>query len=90
MHFHQVIAIAVMVALALVIDTTIKLFRYRRRAKIAQEPWRMRDVQILRKPEQFEPDEVKLARRHWIACVAMLAMILLFLALRPDVIPVNA
>lgn len=88
MQFHQIVALAVMVALGFLIDTTIKLFRYRRRAKIAQEPWRMRDIQILRKPEAFEVDEVRLARRHWIACALMLGMFLLFLFVRPAVIPV--
>lgn len=86
MQFHQIVSIGVMIALAFVIDTTVKLFRYRRRAKISQEPWRMRDIQILRKPDQFPADEVNLARRHWIACAAMLGLILLFLAVRPDVI----
>ena len=88
MQFHQIVALSVMLALGFLIDTTIKLFRYRRRAKIAQEPWRMRDIQILRKPEAFEAEEVKLARRHWISCALMLGMILLFLFVRPAVIPV--
>jgi len=88
MQFHQIVALAVMLSLGFLIDTTVKLFRYRRRAKIAQEPWRMRDIQILRKPEAFEAEEVRLARRHWVSCALMLGLILLFLTVRPAVIPV--
>jgi len=88
MQFYQIVALAVMLTLGFLIDTTVKLFRYRRRAKIAQEPWRMRDIQILRRPKTFEAEEVRLARRHWVSCVLMLGLILLFLAVRPAVIPV--
>ena len=88
MQFYQIVALAVMLTLGFLIDTTVKLFRYRRRAKIAQEPWRMRDIQSLRRPKTFEAEEVRLARRHWVSCVLMLGLILLFLAVRPAVIPV--
>ena len=80
MEFHRVVAICIIIALALVIDSGIKLFRYRRRNEIRD---RFRDFHVLRRPSDFPLVEARLTYKCWIASMSTLGLVLLFLATAP-------
>lgn len=84
MEFHQAVAICIVIAMAFVIDSTVKLFRYRRRSQISAMRGPLRDIQILRRPNDFEMEETRLTYKNWLSCAAMLALMILFLLTSPD------
>jgi hypothetical protein len=84
MEFHIVVAIAIIIALALVMDSTLKLFRFRRKNKITQSPLKFRDISILRRPNDFPVEEARLTYKNWISCTVMLILMVLFLYISPD------
>jgi|GEM_PF-1444472 len=81
MSLHQVAAICIVIALAFVVDSTVKLYRFRRKNKITD---RFRDIRILRRPTDFPFEETRLTYRSWISCAATLGFIVLFLILAPE------
>lgn len=83
MEFYQVVAICIVICMAFVIDSTVKLFRYRRRNKIEQSFLKFRDLQILRRPNDFEMQEARLTYKNWISSGAMLVLIITFLVISP-------
>ena len=88
MAFHQIVAICIVVALAFVIDSTVKLFRFRRKNGIRD---RFRDLRIMRRPSDFPLDEARLTYKSWIACIATLGFVLLFLVVAPSGVgPIDA
>lgn len=84
MPFHQIVAICIVIAMAFVIDSTVKLFRYRRRNETSLTRGPLRDIAILRRPNDFPIEETRLTYRNWIACGGMLALMILFLLTSPD------
>ncbi len=80
MQLQNIIAICIVIALAFVIDSTVKLYRYRRRNEISG---RLRDLAILRRPNDFPIQEARLTFKNWIACGAMLVLVALFLLIGP-------
>lgn len=84
MEFHQVIAISIVIALAFVIDSTVKLFRFRRRNKITQAPWQLRDIKILKRPNDYPLEEARLTAKNWISSAVLLGLIVVFLLTSPE------
>jgi hypothetical protein len=84
MEFHIVIAIAIIITMAFVMDSTVKLFRFRRKNKITQSPLKFRDISILRRPNDFPVEEARLTYKNWISCTVMLVLMMLFLYVSPD------
>jgi len=88
MQFHQIVALCIVIALAFVIDSTVKLQRYRRKNEIRGG---LRDFRILRRPNDFPLEETRLAFRNWISCAATLGFVVLYLvAAPPGVGPTDA
>ncbi|MEQ9123289.1 MAG: hypothetical protein RIM80_12070 [Alphaproteobacteria bacterium] len=81
MEFHQIVALCIVIALAFVIDSTVKLQRYRRKNEIRGAA--LRDFRILRRPNEFPLQETRLAFRSWIACAAAVGFVVLYLAAAP-------
>ena len=86
MELYQVVAISVIVAIAFCLDSTVKLYRYRRRNNINQSPLQFRDIKILRRPNDYETEETRLTYRNWISSIAVLALLLLFVKIKPEAI----
>ena len=84
MEFHQVIAISIVIALAFVIDSTVKLFRFRRRNKITQAPWQFRDIKILKRPNDYPLEEARLTAKNWISSAVLFGLIVVFLLTSPE------
>ncbi len=84
MEFYQVVGLSLVIAMAFVVDSTVKLFRYRRRNKDTLEPVPFRDLAILARPSRFTREEARLTYRNWISCAATVVLITLFLALSPE------
>ena len=84
MELHQVIGVSLVLAMAFVVDSTVKLFRFRRRNRDSLKLTRLRDLTILIRPNEFPPEEARLTYRNWIACGAFLALLLIFLAIKPE------
>ena len=84
MEFHHFVAISVLICMAFVVDTTVKLLRYRRRHKDELDGKPFRDLRILRRPNDFPLQEARLTYKNWISCVAMLVTIAIFLFSDPE------
>lgn len=84
MEFYQVVGLSLVIAMAFVADSTVKLFRFRRRNKETLEPVRFRDLAVLKRPSAFPPEEARLTYRNWIACAATIILVATFLALSPE------
>ena len=47
----------------------------------------LRDLSVLRRPRNYDSEEMRLVRTNWIACAALLALVLLMLAVSPEDLP---
>lgn len=83
MELHQAVAICIVIALAFVIDSTVKLYKYRRKNEITNLKGPFRDISILRRPLDFEYEEARLTIRNWLSCAMMLALVVAFLLISP-------
>jgi hypothetical protein len=84
MELYQVVAIAVMIAMGFVVNSTLKLTRFRKKIGVKRTMVDLRDLSVFRQPRNYDSEEVRLVRANWIACAAVLALVLLMLALSPE------
>lgn len=84
MEYHQAIAICVIISLAFVIDSTIKLYKYRAKNKVDHIRGPLRDIAIVRRPAQFPLEESRLVIRNWLSCLAFLGLLVAFHFASPD------
>jgi hypothetical protein len=84
MELYQVVAIAVMIAMGFVVNSTLKLTRFRKKIGVKRTMVDLRDLYVFRQPRNYDSEEVRLVRANWIACAAVLALVLLMLALSPE------
>ncbi len=83
MEFYQIAAIAVMVAMGVVVNSTMKLNNYRKTSGVLKTAINLRDLSVIRQPQDFAVEEVRLVRNSWLACVAAFALVVLMLVLIP-------
>ena len=83
MHIYQLFAIALMIALGLVVHSTVRLNDFRKQRQIERTLINTRDFQVLRQPRKYPEEEVRLVRIHWGACAATLVLALTTFALLP-------
>ena len=84
MEVHQVVGIGILVGLVFVTSSTVRLGRLRRQAGWKRPLFHLRELTVLRRPNHFSPEEVRLVRQNLLASAAVLALVLLFLAVSPD------
>jgi hypothetical protein len=84
MEAYQLVAIAVMIAMGLVVDSTLRLNNLRKNNGVVRPMINLRDLSVITQPQNFDAQEVAYVRRNWIACAALLALVLLMLALIPQ------
>ena len=84
MELYQAVAIAVMIAMGFVVNSTLKLNNLRKKNGVARTMVNLRDLSVFRQPQDFDAEEVQLVRRNWIACGALLALVLLMLVVIPE------
>jgi hypothetical protein len=87
MELYQVVAIAVMIAMGLVVNSTLKLNHLRKKNGVVRTAINLRDLAVFRQPQNFDAQEVYLVRSNWIACATLFALVLLMLAVSPDDLP---
>jgi hypothetical protein len=87
MEPYQVVAIAVMIAMGFVVNSTLKLTRFRKKIGVKRTMVDLRDLSVFRQPRNYDNEEVRLVRANWIACAALLALVLLMLAVSPEDLP---
>ena len=75
MELYEWLAVGVVIAMGLVVHSTVQLNRWRRYMQIPKPMFNYRDFLVLRSPSDFERDEVILVRIHWIACGALLVLL---------------
>lgn len=83
MEFHQAVAICIVISMAFVIDSTVKLYKYRRKNGIHNMQGPLRDMKILRRPLDYDHEEARLTIRNWLSCCMMLALMVVFLIASP-------
>ena len=84
MELHQLLGLAILVGLAFAVSSSVQLGRLRRREGWKPPLFNLRDLSVLRRPGDFSPEEVRLVRRNMLACAAVLALVILFLATSPE------
>ena len=86
MQAYQVVAVAVavMIAMGFVVNSTLKLTRFRKKTGVKRTMVDLRDLSVFRQPDNFDAEEVRLVRSNWIACAALFALVLLMLAVSPE------
>ncbi len=84
MEAYQGVAIAVMIAMGFVVNSTLKLNGLRKKNGVVRTMVNLRDLSVLRQPQNYDTEEVRLVRSNWIACAALLALVLLMLAVSPE------
>ena len=84
MEAYQVVAVAVMIGMGFVVNSTLKLTRFRKKTGVKRTMVDLRDLSVFRQPGNFDVEEVRLVRRNWIACAALFALVLLMLAVSPE------
>lgn len=84
MDYHQAIAICVVISLAFVIDSTIKLYKYRAKNEVDHIRGPLRDIAIVRRPAAFPLEESRLVIRNWLSCFAFLGLLVAFYFASPD------
>jgi hypothetical protein len=84
MEQYQAAAIAVMIAMGFVVNSTLKLTRFRKKIGVKRTMVDLRDLYVFRQPRNYDSEEVRLVRANWIACAAVLALVMLMLALSPE------
>lgn len=73
-----------MIAMGFVVNSTLKLNRFRKKIGVKRTMVDLRDLSVLRQPRNYDNEEVRLVRSNWIACGALLALVLLMLAVSPE------
>jgi hypothetical protein len=84
MEPYQVAALAVMLVMAYVVHATLQLTNFRKKAGVRRAPINLRDLAVFRRPETFEAEEVRLVRKSWLACAALMLLFLLMLGVLPQ------
>jgi len=84
LQLHLVFAICTLVALGFVVDSTVKLYRYRRKNAQTLGKMAFRDFAILRRPNDFAVEEARLTYKNWISSLATLVLIALFAWASPE------
>ena len=84
MEAYQVVAVAVMIAMGFVVNSTLKLTRFRKKTGVKRTMVDLRDLSVFKQPGTFDAEEVRLVRNNWIACAALFALVLLMLAVSPE------
>ena len=87
MEPYQAVALVAMFAMGFVVSSTIKLNRFRKKIGVTRTMFDLRDLSVIRQPQNYDVEEVRLVRKNWIACAATLALILLMLGLSPEDLP---
>ena len=77
MQIHLIFAICTLVSLGVVVDTTVKLFRFRRKNAQTLGKMAFRDFAILRRPNDFPVEETRLTYKNWLSSLATLVLIAL-------------
>ena len=84
MQPYQASAIAVMLVMAYVVHATLQLTNFRKKAGVKRTPVDLRDLAVFRRPKTFDAEEVRLVRKSWLACAALLLLFLLLLSVLPQ------
>ena len=84
MELYQGVAIAVMIALGVVVHTTMKLNGLRKDLKVERTLINVRDLEVMRHPQRYDSEEVRLVRTTWLACATAFALVMLLLAVSPQ------
>ena len=84
MEPYQAVAIAVMIAMGFVVNSTLRLSRFRKKIGVKRTMVDLRDLSVFRQPRDYDVEEVRLVRANWIACAAVFALVLLMLAVSPE------
>ena len=87
MEPYQAVALAVMIAMAFVVNSTLKLNKFRKQIGVRRTMFNWRDLSVIRHPRNYDIEEVRLVRANWIACATLLALVLLMLAVSPEDLP---
>lgn len=84
MEPYQAVALAAMIAMGFVVNSTLKLNKFRKKIGVRRTLFDVRDLSVIRQPRNYDTEEVRLVRTNWIACATTLALVLLMLALSPE------
>ena len=84
MEPYQAVAIAVMIAMGFVVNSTMKLNKYRKKIGVKRTAVNLRDLSVFRQPWNYDAEEARLVRTNWIACATLFALVLLMLAVSPE------
>jgi hypothetical protein len=84
METYQAVAIAVMIAMGFVVNSTLKLNKLRKENGIVWPMINLRDLSVFMQPQDYDAKEVHLVRSNWIACAAVFVLVLLMLAVIPE------
>lgn len=84
MEAYQAVGIGVMVAMGFVVHSTVRLNALRKARKVERHMINVRDWFVLIRPADFDAEEVQWVRTSWIACAALMGLLLLLFALAPD------
>ena len=84
MELYQAIAIGVMVAMGLVVNSTVRLNSLRKKNEVPKTMLNFRDLKVFQNPHRYPIDEVKLVRSNWISCLILLVLVCALLLTVPD------
>ena len=84
MEPYQAVAVAVMIAMGFVVNSTIRLNNLRKKIGVKRTMVNLRDLSVFRQPRNYDNEEVRLVRANWIACAALFALVMLMLAVSPE------
>ena len=87
METYQLVALAVMVGMGFVVHTTVALNGLRKRMGVPKQMFNFRDLRVLRRPDEFEEEEVRAVRTNWAARGALFVLVLLLIATVPPDLP---
>ena len=87
MEPYKAVAIAVMIAMGFVVNSTLKLNRFRKKIGVKRTMVDLRDLSVFRQPRNYDAEEVRLVRANWITCAALLALVILMLGVIPEDLP---
>ncbi len=84
MEPYQAVAVAVMIAMGFVVNSTMKLNKFRKKIGVKRTMVNLRDLSVFRQPRNYDTEEVRLVRTNWVACVTLFTLVLLMLAVSPE------
>ena len=84
MEPYQAVAVAVMIAMGFVVNSTMKLNKFRKKIGVKRTMVNLRDLSVFRQPRNYDTEEVHLVRTNWVACVTLFTLVLLMLAVSPE------